>query len=332
VSQSITRAAPLQDEAATRPDLTVVIVSWNVRDHLLRCLAALSSEDVRGKLDIEIIIVDNASTDGTLETLHEWPMRVIANNTNLGYGRANNMGLSAARGRHMLVLNPDTLPQPGSIPSLFRFAAMHHESGIVAPRLLNPDGSVQPASFSFPSLPMAAIDLFPLPDFIPGRFRSWLVHSPLNGRHRGEGRRKKPFRIDHPLGACFLIRRGAYEECGGFDERIFMYSEEIDLAIRYAQAGWECWQVPAARVVHLGGQSTSQLPARMFMELWRSRLYIYSKYYPQTERVALELLLRAAMWRDIALVSMKGLLGTRTADDKSKARRARAVLRMLSQR
>jgi N-acetylglucosaminyl-diphospho-decaprenol L-rhamnosyltransferase len=319
-------------DTTPRPDLTVVIVAWNVRDHLLRCLSALTSEDVRGNLDLEIIVVDNASSDGTGEALRDWPVTVIANDTNLGFGRANNVGLRAGRGRHLLVLNPDTVPQAGSIPNLLRFAVMHRDAGIVAPRLLNPDGSVQPASFSFPTLAMAAMDLFPPPEFLPGRFRSWLVNSRLNGRHPAEGRRKKPFRIDHPLGACFLIRREAFEECGGFDESIFMYSEEIDLALRYAGAGWECWQVPAARVVHLGGQSTGQMPDNMFVELWRSRLYLYSKHYPQSHRAALELLLRAAMWRDVALASLKGLFGSRTDEENRKVQRARAVLKMLATR
>ena len=144
-------------------------MSWNVRDHLLRCLTTLMSEEVRGNLDLEIIVVDNASTDGTVEALIGLPVRVLANGTNVGFGRANNMGLREARGRHLLILNPDTLPHTRSIPSLTReFAVMHRDAGIVAPRLLIQTAALQPSAFSFPSLPMAAIDLFPLPGFIQG--------------------------------------------------------------------------------------------------------------------------------------------------------------------
>jgi GT2 family glycosyltransferase len=177
---------------------------------------------------------------------------------------------------------------------------------------------------------MAAIDLFPLPSAIPGRLREGLHRSRLNGRYPDEQKRTRPFKIDHPLGACLLLKREAYEESGGFDERIFMYSEEIDLALRYARAGWECWQVPSARVVHLSGKSTSQVRDHMFVELWRSRLYVTSKYRSPLARLALRALLRLAMWMDILAGSARQLLRRQDNGDSNKVVRARAVLRMLA--
>jgi N-acetylglucosaminyl-diphospho-decaprenol L-rhamnosyltransferase len=322
----------LQVNSSPSADISVIIVAWNVREDLMRCLTALCSEDVRDALELEVIVVDNASTDGTTAAIRDFPVRLIENKVNVGYGRANNIGFRAARGIALLVMNPDTIPKPGSLTTLLRFANDNERAGIVAPRLLNSDGSVQTSAFAFPTLVMAALDLFPLPSMVPGRIRRALTRSRLNGRYSDESKRSRPFKIDHPLGACFLIKREAYEECGGFDEQIFMYAEEVDLALRYARAGWQCWQAPTAEVVHLGGRSTQQMPEKMFVELWRSRLYLYSKHYPPGDRMILRGLLRAAMWKDLAIGSVQQLSGTNKERASQTKARARGVLRMLAKR
>jgi N-acetylglucosaminyl-diphospho-decaprenol L-rhamnosyltransferase len=319
----------VQGARRTDPDLSVVIVTWNVKQDLHRCISSLLREEASGAIRLERIVVDNASTDGTVESLGDCPVALISNGRNMGYGTANNIGLRAARGKYLLVLNPDTLLQPGSLACLLEFAAAHQRAGIITPRLLNADGSVQPSAFRMPTLLMAVIDLFPLPNIVPGRVRSWLYRSRLNGRYPGEEIRTSPFRIDHPLGACLLLRREAFEQCGGFDERIFMYSEEIDLAIRYERAGWQCWQVPASQVVHFGGRSTGQLPERMFLELWRSRLYLYAKYYSRPRQAILRALLRIAMLRDIIAGSKFWTTTAKGRRRSNRSRRAKAVLRML---
>ncbi len=331
--QSNTSASPLQEEELL-PDLTVVIVSWNVSKLLRRCLQALLSPPVSGRLRIEVIVVDNASRDTSTQVARSFPgVRLIEMKANLGYGRANNIGLKAAQGKHLLVLNPDTIPQPGCLETLVCFADSHPHAGIAAPRLLNADGTIQEAAFRFPTLAMAALDLFPLPRIVPGRIRARITRSRLNGRYSQERAADAPFKIDHPLGACMLLNRTAYEQVGGFNEDLFMYAEEIDLAMRYASAGWECWQVPAARVIHLGGQSTQQAPDRMFVELWRSRLYIYRKYYAPAAWLALSALLTVAQLRDLTvtwLASRRARISPLEA--RKRTRRARAVLRLVFHR
>jgi N-acetylglucosaminyl-diphospho-decaprenol L-rhamnosyltransferase len=274
------------------PDLSVIIVTWNVCELVQGCVRALFSPEVAQDLTLEVIVVDSASADGTSEWAASHPrIKLLALRKNVGFGRANNVGARHARGRHLLLLNPDTIPQPGCLTPLVEFAKGRPEVGIISPRLLNADGTVQRAAFRFPTLLMHAIDLFPLPRIVPGRIREALRTSSLNGRYPQELSASEPFRIDHPLGACMLVSRTEFERLGGFDERIFMYSEEIDLALRYRASGFRSWQVPMSQVVHLGGQSTGKAPARMKLALWRSRLYLYRKHYSVPAQLALRFLL-----------------------------------------
>jgi N-acetylglucosaminyl-diphospho-decaprenol L-rhamnosyltransferase len=331
VLESNTAPVTLQGVEAPRlPDVTAIIVSWNVRELLEQCIAALLSPEVAEDLMIETIVVDNASHDGSAEWARNQPnVQLIALESNSGYGRANNIGLKMARGKHLLILNPDTVPLTSSLSRLVRFQSENLSAGIVAPRLLNADGSVQRSAFRFPSLLMHALDLYPPPRWLPGRLRERLAGSRLNGRYLEELEARAPFRIDHPLGACLMLSREAYERVGGFDEDIFMYSEEIDLALRYRQAGWECWQVPGARVVHLGGRSTAQQPDRMRIELWRSRLYLYRKHYSTFTRWVLSALLLSRQAIDLVRTLVLAALrrGTRT-ERRAELRRLRALSRL----
>jgi N-acetylglucosaminyl-diphospho-decaprenol L-rhamnosyltransferase len=326
-----TGGQPAPESGKDAPDITAVVVSWNVRDLLLRCLQSLQSQAVTDDLRVEILVVDNASSDGTFETVRDLPgIRAVEPGSNLGYGRANNLGFGLAAGRHLLVLNPDTVPQPGSLRALVGFLEQHPKAGIVSPRLLNPDGSVQASAFRFPTLLMALLDLFQLPSIIPGRIRRWILDSRLNGRYPNEPAAAEPYRIDHPLGACMLVNAEAYRQAGGFDPAIHMYSEEIDLAMRFAAAGWECWQVPAARVVHLGGGSTGQMPDRMLVELWRSRLYFYARYRPRGAQLALGAILVLSQLIDACktlLVLHRGIITREAA--RRRWRRAGSLLRLV---
>ena len=279
---------------------------------------------------MEVIVVDNASSDSSAQVAETFPtVRVVRKNRNIGYGRANNIGFKFARGKYLLVLNPDTVALPGSLDALVSFADRHKRAGMVAPRLLNPDGSVQRSSFRFPTLMMACLDLFPLPRVVPGRIRSWLSESIINGRYPEEQTRTQPYRIDHPLGAAMLLRRDALADVGGFDEQLFMYSEEVDLALRLHQAGWECWQVPVARIIHLGGQSTKQIPDRMLRELWRSRLHIYEKHYGRLSNSALRALIATAQIKESIITWLGATLRTMSNEEAtSRLDRARSLFRL----
>ncbi|MBI2305292.1 MAG: glycosyltransferase family 2 protein [Chloroflexi bacterium] len=252
--------------------LSVVLVSFNTRQLLEECLASLFPELNDLAEDGGVVVVDNASADGSADRVRErFPQAVVVKNpTNRGFAAAVNQGIALSRGEYVLLLNPDTTILNGAVAALVSFLDAHPQVGVVAPRLLNPDGSHQHSAFRFPSLWMSFLDFFPL--------NHKLVSSPLNGRYPPRAY-LAPFPADHPLGACFLIRRRVVEEVGPLSEDYFMYCEEIDWCLRIKRAGWLIYCQPQAQVIHYGGQSTRQVWPAMFYELHRSRLLLFRKHY-----------------------------------------------------
>jgi GT2 family glycosyltransferase len=282
----------------------VVIVSYNTVGLLRTCLASLAG----CALPLRVVVVDNASADGSAAMVRaEFPgVELVALDYNAGFARGTNIGLAALgmiepggarlasrpRPSSILILNPDTEVRPGAIEALAAFLAAHPRVGVVAPRLLNPDGSPQAAAFRFPTPLMTALDLFPPGEVLPGRlYGSW-----WQGRYPQE-RGESPFPIDHPLGACMLVRPAVVAEVGGLDEGYFMYSEEVDWCWRIRAAGWAIWQEPAARVVHVGGAATRQFRWKMLVALYRSRARFAEARYAPANRLAHRLVVRAGMLR-----------------------------------
>ncbi len=291
-------------------DLGIVIVNWNVRDMLAACLDSIYADLAQsaGRLAARVMVVDNGSTDGSVDMLHaRFPGTPLIVSENRGMGAGNNLGLRAlgfgssssdapsdgARPAAALILNPDTLVRPGALLALVQFLRARPRAGVAAPKLLNPDGTLQHAGFRFPGLVQMALDLYPL----PGRLNA-LAQSVVNGRYPaalyGAGR---PFAVEHTLGAAFAVRAEAMAECGLFDEAFEMYCEEIDWQWRLARAGWERWIVPAAEIVHHGGQSTAQVRAGSFRHLWLSRRKLYQRYHSPATLALLSRLVCSAMGR-----------------------------------
>ena len=252
-----------------RSRLSLIIVSYNTRSLLARCLASIAAEPHPPD---EVIVVDNASADDSVAMVREqFPqVEVIANAENRGFAAASNQGLRLAKGDFLCLLNPDTQLFPGALDVLATFLESHPKVGVVGPTLLHTDGTYQHAAFRFPTLPMALIDFFPL--------NHRLLNSRLNGRYPFT-LYERAFAMDHPLGACMMVRREACAAVGLLDEQFFMYCEEIDWCRRIKQADWEIMHVPGARVVHHVGQSTKQSAGRMFVELHRSRFRFFAKHY-----------------------------------------------------
>ncbi|MCL4535441.1 MAG: glycosyltransferase family 2 protein [Bacteroidetes bacterium] len=258
-------------------DLSVVVVSYNTLALLRECLAsatrslAMPLPDGR-QLKGEVFVVDNASQDGSAEMVRaEFPQaRLIANDANRGFAAANNQALAQARGRYYLLLNPDTLALDDALPRLVEFMDGCPSAGAAGGQLLNSDGSRQHSAFRFPNLWMSFFDFFPI--------NHRLANSRLNGRYP-RSCYQRPFQIDHPLGACLIVRREAAEQIGPLDEQFFMYCEEIDWCMRLKLAGWQVWYTPEARIVHHVAQSSRQFRGPMLVALHRSRYRLFAKHY-----------------------------------------------------
>lgn len=282
-------------------DLSVIIVSWNVRTLLKDCLDSVYqsisiSKKNNHPFETQLWVVDNASSDKTVEMVKQkFPdVNLIANNLNLGFARANNQGIQEAlcnKPRNLLLLNPDTIIHGRALELLSGFLDEHDQVGMAGARLIYKDGSFQHGAFRFPGLAQLLIDLFPVP--------VRLHDTRFNGRYPRAWYQPQadPFPIDHPLGAAMMVRRQVIDSVGVLDTDFFMYCEEIDWAMRIRQAGWDIYCVPSAEIVHLGGQSTSQIQLESLINLWKSRRQLYIRHYsPSTVRLA-SLIVRLGMRR-----------------------------------
>lgn len=304
-------------EPSANPNLSVIVVSYNTREMTLDCLRALDA-DVRSlRLSAEVFVVDNASRDGSPAAIRAaFPgVRVIENSTNAGFGAANNLAMNVARGRHLLLLNSDAFVRPGAVANLVAYLDGHADVGVVGPRLLNADGSLQVSCFPFPSPARAWLENLWLPKLFPRHeqiadYRRW--------PHDVERR------VDWVVGACMLVRREVYQQVGGFDERFFMYAEETDWQQRIRSAGWGIAFTPASEVTHLGGASGSAESAKIS----RSFFVSLDRYELKHHGLGGLVLLRMAMLAG-ALLRLPGWLAV-YACRPARRRPAGAKLRLLS--
>jgi len=303
-------------------DLGIVIVNWNVRDLLVACLDSVYLDLAHSGLSGVVCVVDNGSSDGSAAMLRaQFPRTRLIEAENGGMGAGNNLGLRALNEQSApfasLILNPDTVVRPGTLRHLLEFLRAHPQAGVVAPKLLNPDGSLQHSGFRFPGLTQALLDLFPP----PGRL-SRLINSPLNGRYPARAYAAgRPFQVDHTLGAAFLVRQATLAAGGIFDETFEMYCEEIDWQWRLARAGWERWVAPGAEVIHYGGQSTAQVPLESLLKLWISRRRLYQRYQGVLVNGLLSYLVQLAMRQRIRANHRRSQQGQMDADRRAEMNR-----------
>jgi GT2 family glycosyltransferase len=267
--------------------VSAVIVSFNTRDLLLRCLEALHAHV---RVPFETIVVDNASADGSADAVRaRFPAaRVIANASNLGFSRANNLGLRAAAAEYVLVLNSDCEVRPGAVEALGAVLDGRPEVAVVGPRTIGSDGRPQ-VSFG--------PRLTPLAEWSQRR----LVRGVKRGRPEALARAASlaavPHEPDWVSASCILARRTVLEAVGGFDESFFLYEEDVDLCLRVRQAGWRIAYTPAAEVVHHLGRSMDRAPGLARLEYHRSHLRFYRKHNALPHRVALRVWLAGgAAW------------------------------------
>lgn len=255
--------------------LSVIIVSWNTRALLERCLHSLSEIKLAGPF--EIIVVDNASSDGSVEMVRErFPSaRIIANAENLGFARANNLGIQAARGRYLLLLNPDTEVPPETLPVLIRFMESHPEVGVVGPKLVNGQGIVQGgAAGHAPSLKTVLNHAL----FLDRLFPRWC---PGVWLWPGAYHTETSIKVDWVSGAAMLVRASVVQQVGGLDEAYFMYAEDIEWCGRISKAGWKIVCLPSVHVVHyIGGAAGGSMAAYVRRNVQGHHQYYRSRFPP----------------------------------------------------
>lgn len=266
--------------------MTAVTVTLNGLPWIERCL-----ESLRG---VETIVVDHGSTDGTLELVRErFPDVRVLEQANVGYGGGLNAGFRAGAPHYYLVINSDAWVVGDAVSALVVFADAHPDAAVVAPRLSNPDGSLQRSVRGFPTLWRLATEYLFLRKLAP---RSRL----LNGFYAGDFDHGEAREIEWAMGSCFLVRRQACDQVGLFDEDFFLFSEETDWFYRFREAGWKVWFFPGAEVVHVGGATHG---GQMFTENLRGHLQFFAKHrgLREAERVRRLLLagtrLRALLFR-----------------------------------
>jgi GT2 family glycosyltransferase len=260
-----------------RVTFAVVIVNYNSREHLRACL-----EKVQAEAPDEVVVVDNASSDGSAEMVKDcYPgITLCPNGINVGYGTAINQAMARCTSKYVLLLNSDTLLQSGALKALGACLDSHPRAAIVGPRLINTDGTLQTSCYPFPT-PFSTLigntTLNGLIKNIPILRKHYLPAWPHNTQRL----------VPWVKGAVLAVRRQAFEAVGGFDESFFMYFEETDLCYRLWRAGWQVYFAPVTSVVHIGGASTMQVRTDMAVQFFASLRLFYERHYSRARLVEL---------------------------------------------
>ncbi|MSP11794.1 MAG: glycosyltransferase family 2 protein [Chloroflexi bacterium] len=263
--------------------LSIIIISWNTRDLLAKCLASVYNP--RPAASFEVIVVDNASSDGSPEMVKtQFPqVRILENSQNLGFARANNQAIRASQGRYILLLNSDTIVTPHAVQMLLDCMQTHPQAGVCGPMLINANATFQASFNDFPNLFTEIIHLLGVaPRLLSRSYPSYELTDSRQLRA-----------VDWVGGACFMIRRACIDQVGLLDESFIMYGEEVDWCYRIRQHGWEVIYQPDARIIHLGGQSALRVPAWKYLQLQRGKVLFFRKHYGPIATAILVNLIRA---------------------------------------
>lgn len=276
-------------------DISIIIVNWNTRELLGNCLKSI--QETVHDLSHEIIVVDNASGDGSAEMLRrDFPrVRLIANEENRGFGAANNQAIRVMEGRYALLLNSDTLLMENAVQELFSFLEKTPDAAMACGQLLNADGSRQNSIAAFPSLLTLTTNISLLEYIFPRRYPSKRYPHP------------KPIEIESGIGACLLVKKMAIDAVGMFDERYFFFFEETDWALQMRRAGWKIYHVPAALIYHFQGRSIGR-NVRSRIEFYRSRYQFFRKWKSRPYDLAVRFVIPMRLLIDWLLTTIGNVL------------------------
>ncbi|MBI2400790.1 MAG: glycosyltransferase family 2 protein [Deltaproteobacteria bacterium] len=292
------------------PEMSIIIVSWNAREYLVGCLMSLYEEDLPWA---EIIVVDNGSSDGSPDTIEElFPeVRLIRSDENLGFAKANNIGIMASSGKYVCLINSDVVVLGGCLEALKDRMDSDPSAGLVCPKVLNPDMTLQPTCRRFPSIKGAFLSAIGLDS------RNYMRHDSVMEAEAVSG--------------CFMLaRRAAIDEAGLLDERFFFYAEDKDWCRRIRNSGWKIVYLPEAKAVHYGGSSSSAAPVKFYIELHKANLKYWRKYHGSLSAaiyLAIVMLHQALRIGSAAVVF--ALVPGRRTNEARKVKRSAACLRWL---
>jgi GT2 family glycosyltransferase len=254
-------------------DLTISIVGVDNRALLQRCLRSI--EKSTHGLQLQVVFVDNACTDGSAEMVaRDFPyVEVIVNHQRLGFSASHNRALERGVGRYLLILNDDTEALPGCLEIMVAFMDAHPEAGACGPKLLNPDGSLQRTANRFPTLLYGIFEATGVNWRIPNnRVKRDNIYADWDRTTLRE--------VDAVSGAALMVRREAMADSGLLDDSFFLYSEEVDWCLRMHRNGWKVYYLPDAQLIHYGGQSTTARAPQKYQDIrWQSFLYYYRKHF-----------------------------------------------------
>lgn len=285
----------------SQPDLSIIIVSWNVRELLEACLNSILAH--QESLTVEILVIDSCSADGTAEMVRQkFPqVRLMACLENVGFPKGNNLGLAQASGRYLFLLNPDTEVIGSALTTLKTYLDQHPAVGLVGPQLLNSDGTVQSSRRRFPTWQTAVFESTWLQPYAPaGLLEQFYVLDRPD---------EQPAEVDWVMGAAMLVRREVVAQVGGMDEGYFMYSEELDWCKRIKAAGWQVVYEPAAQIVHHSGKSSEQASTQRHINFNRAKLRYFHKYHGPAVAFFLRLVLLLNFVGQLLVEGVKGVVG-----------------------
>lgn len=282
-------------------ELSIVTVSWNVCDLLRDCLKSV--EKNQENVNLEMIVVDGGSSDGSPEMVeNEFPwVKLICRSENLGFPKGNNLGIRQAKGRHILLLNPDTIVKDNAFFKMVSYLDDNIGVGGLGGQLLNADGSIQSSRRRFPSYWTAIFESTWLEPYAPKRIldRYYVQDLPLN----------EITDVDWVMGACLMVPRRVIDHVGLLDEDYFMYSEELDWCRRIKESGWRIVYFPPAQIVHYIGKSSEQAVTARHINFQRAKLRYFRKHHGRFITFMLRIFLLSNYIFQLILEAVKGLLG-----------------------
>ncbi|MCK5219484.1 glycosyltransferase family 2 protein [bacterium] len=281
------------------PQISIAIVNWNTREYLVKCLQALRAG--AAGLTLEIIVVDNASSDGSAKAVAEqFPeIQLLANRENLGFAAGINQALNLAQAPFCMLLNPDTEMQPQALQIMLEDLEAHPEAWAVGPKLLNGDGSILPSGRKFPTMFSTWME-----GLLPRRVKAsdWWKKA-VFGRLDFE----VPVEVNEVSGACFITRQKVFEKIGFLDERFFLYYEEVDWFLRLAAAGGKVRYQPRARIIHHWGAGANKTQGESVLLYYRSQFKFWRKHHRGEIVIRIMTACNAVVWTVGSLIKALGL-------------------------